>query len=146
MSENEIQNMRFSREELLGFARAVANVIASDRKITDEERVHLSSVIQETGLNINDPDVQKAVYDELAKPSPIEKIVKTVTSPLLRKNLYRTLIEVALSDGLAAQEEDKLAKVAEQFQLNSKAARELVQWTLRSIELDKQEDDILRRL
>jgi hypothetical protein len=30
--------------------------------------------------------------------------------------------------------------------LNSKAARELIQWTLRSIELDKQEDDILRRL
>ncbi len=146
MSEHEIQGMRFSRDELLGFCRAVANVIASDRKISDEERVHLASVIQETGLNINEPDVQKAVYDELAKPSPIDKIVKSVTSPILRKNLYRTLIEVALSDGLAPQEEDKLAKVAEQFQLNGKAARELIQWTLQSIELDKREDDILRRL
>jgi uncharacterized membrane protein YebE (DUF533 family) len=143
---DDMQAYNFTRDELLCFCRAVANVIASDRKISDEERAHLAGVIQETGLSIADPDVQKAVYSELSNPKPIEQVVKMITSPILRKNLYRTLIEVALSDGLAPQEDEKLAKIAEQFQLNPKAARELIQWTLESIALEKREDDILRRL
>jgi uncharacterized membrane protein YebE (DUF533 family) len=146
MSAQQTNGANFSREEILSFCRAVANIIAADRKISDEERAHLAEVIQELGLSVNDPEVQRAIYSQLSSPSPIDEVVKSVKHPVLRRNLYRTLIEVAVSDGLHRDEENKLAKLAATFELNEKAARELVQWTVKSIELDKQEDEILKRL
>jgi uncharacterized membrane protein YebE (DUF533 family) len=146
MKEAQMDIHCFSRAELIGFCRAVANVVASDRKISDEERGLLAELIQETGLSMADEDVQRAVYSELSHPAPMAEIAKVVTSPALRKNLYRTLIEVALADGLAPEEEAKLAEVAKQFGLDCKAAREMVHWTLSSIELEKREHEIMKRL
>jgi uncharacterized membrane protein YebE (DUF533 family) len=136
----------FTRDERLLFARAVANIVGADRKISGEERTHLFDLLRELGLSPSDEEVQKIVDDELKSPSPIAKIVKSVTSPVLRRNLYRTLVEVALTDGLAPEEEKRLAELAKAFELNEKAARELIQWTLDSLTLDKREDDILKRL
>ena len=136
----------FSREELLLFARAVANVIAADRRVTNEERFHLSDLLREIGLSLHDADVQKVVDAEFAKASKIEDVVKPIKNPVLRRSLYRTLIEVALSDGLASEEEKRLSDLAKIFELNEKAARDLIQWTLDSLALEKREDDILTRL
>jgi uncharacterized membrane protein YebE (DUF533 family) len=136
----------YSHDDLLLFCKAVANIIGSDRKVTPEERHHLADLIRETGLSIEDKDVAAAVDEQLYKPSPIEDVVKPIKHPGLRRNLYRTLVEVALSDGLAAEEENKLAKLAEVFELNNQAARELIQWTAQSIELEKREQDIIARL
>jgi uncharacterized membrane protein YebE (DUF533 family) len=136
----------FTRDEMLLFARAVANIVGADHKVSGEERTHLFDVLREMGLSPYDEQVQKVVDDELNSPSPIDKIVKSVTSPVLRRNLYRTLVEVALTDGLANEEEKRLAELAKTFELNEKAARELIQWTLDSLALDKREDDILKRL
>jgi len=146
MSTQATQSPSFTRDELLLFCRAVANVIAADRKISTEERMHLSELIQNAGLSMRDLDVQDVIDKELKSPAPIAEVVKAMTNPLLRKNLYRTLIEVALSDGLAPEEETKLADLARTFELNPHAARELIHWTLQSVALDKQEEDILKRL
>jgi hypothetical protein len=136
----------FSRSELLSFAKAVANIIAADRKITEEERSRLTELVGDLGLSMTDGEVEQAIGSQLSSPSPIESVVKDIKSPVLRRNLYRTLIEVALSDGLAPQEEEKLAAAAKAMGLNAAAAKELVQWTLKHIELEKQEDAILQRL
>ncbi|HYG74696.1 MAG TPA: DUF533 domain-containing protein [Planctomycetota bacterium] len=146
MPNHSQANPNFSREELLLFCRAVANIIAADRKVSTEERLHLSELIQETGLSMRDPDVQAVIDKELAHPAPIEEVVRAMKNPVLRKNLYRTLIEVALSDGLAPEEDKKLADLAKTFELNQQAARELIQWTLESVALDKREEEILQRL
>ncbi|HYF49513.1 MAG TPA: DUF533 domain-containing protein [Planctomycetota bacterium] len=136
----------FSRDELLAFTRAVANVIAADHKVSAEEREHIGDLIRELGLSLNDVDVQRVIYDQLAKPCPIEETVKELKNPVLRRQLYRTLVEVAVSDGLKPEEDERLAKIAAAFELNAKAARELVHWTVKSIELEKQEEEILARL
>ncbi len=136
----------FTRDERLAFCAAVANLIAADRKISNEERAHLADLIQEAGLSPNDPDVQKAVYTQLSAPAPIEKVVASIKNPALRRQLFRALIEVAVSDGLAPQEEERLTKLAQVFELNPKAARELIQWTVEHIALEKREDEILKRL
>jgi uncharacterized membrane protein YebE (DUF533 family) len=146
MATEETGSTPFSRQELLAFCGAVASIIAADRKITDEERAHLAELISDIGLSIDDPEVQRAVYDQLSKPQPIEKVVSAIEHPVLRRSLYRTLIEVAVSDGLVAQEEDELAKLAVIFKLNPDAARDLVRWTVDSIALEKREDEILKRL
>lgn len=136
----------FSREELLAFTRAVANIIAADHKVSADEHVQIGELIRELGLSINDEDVQRAIFSQLSKPSPIEETVKDLKNPELRRHLYRTLVEVAVSDGLKPEEDARLAKVAETFQLNATAARELVHWTMKSIEMEQQEEEILGRL
>lgn len=140
------KNAPFTRDELILFCKAVANVVGADRKVTPEERTHLAGLILETGLSINDADVAAAVDKELYNPSPIEDVVKPIKSPAMRRHLFRTLIEVALSDGLAKEEDAKLAKLAEVFELNKQAASDLVHWTAESIAMDKREQEILTRL
>lgn len=143
---SDASNDSFTRSELLLFCKAVANIIGSDRKVSPEERYHLADLIRETGLKLDDVDVAAAVDEELYKPSPIEDVVRPIKNPGLRRNLYRTLVEVALSDGLATEEEQKLTNIAKVFELNPSAARELIQWTAQSIELEKREQEIMARL
>lgn len=140
------KNNPFTRDELLLFCKAVANVIGADRKVTPEERMHLAGLILETGLSIHEADVSAAVDKELYNPSPIEDVVQPIKNPTLRRYLFRTLVEVALSDGLAREEDQKLTKLADVFELNKQAASELVHWTAQSIELEKKEQEILARL
>jgi uncharacterized membrane protein YebE (DUF533 family) len=136
----------FSRADLLLFCKAVANIIGADRKVTPEERFQLGELIREAGLQIEDEDVSKAIDEQLYSPTPIEEVVKTITHPAMRRHLYRTLVEVACSDGVAPEEAEKLAKLAKVFELNTDAARELIDWTSQSIALEKRENDILARL
>jgi|AFSR01.1.fsa_nt_gi uncharacterized membrane protein YebE (DUF533 family) len=137
----------FSREELLAFVRGVANIIAADGKVTEEERRELYGLIRQTGLSILDEDVKAAVEAELAGPSPIEKVIQPVTNPLLRRALYQTCVEVAVADGeLADEERMKLVKIASLFGLNTDAARDFIQWTLDSIALERRGQEIISKL
>ncbi len=137
----------FSREELLAFIRGVANIIAADGKVAEEERIMLYGLIRQTGLSILDEDVRSAVEAELAGPSPIEKVIKPVTNPLLRRALYQTCVEVAVADGhLADEERIKLVEVAGLFGLNSDAARDFIQWTLDSIAVEQRGAEIIAKL
>ena len=135
-----------TRLDQLAFCRAMANLIASDHKVTEEERKNLVGLILDMGLSPFDPDVKELVDKELASPSPIAEVVKNVTHPGMRRTLYRSALEIALCDGMAPQEEKKLAELAELFKLNAKAAKELTIWTMDSIAMEKREHDIMARL
>jgi len=137
----------FPREELLAFVRGVANIVAADGKVAEEERVMLYGLIHQTGLSILDEDVKAAIEAELAGPSPIEKVIKPVTNPLLRRALYQTCVEVAVADGhLADEERLKLVEIAGVFGLNSDAARDFIQWTLDSIAIEQRGREIITKL
>ncbi|OYT69869.1 MAG: hypothetical protein CFK52_12735 [Chloracidobacterium sp. CP2_5A] len=137
----------FPREELLAFVRGVANIVAADGKVAEEERAMLYGLVRQTGLSILDGDVKAAIEAELAGPSPIEKVIQPVTNPLLRRALYQTCVEVALSDGhLADEERLKLVEVAGLFGLNSDAARDFIQWTLDSIAIEQRGASIIAKL
>ncbi len=137
----------FPRAQLLAFVRGVANIVAADGKITEEERAMLYGLIRQTGLSILDEDVKSAIEAELAGPSPIEKVIQPVTDPLLRRALYQTCVEVALADGhLSDEERLKLVEVAGLFGLNSDAARDFIQWTLDSIAIEQRGASIIAKL
>ncbi|MCW8132340.1 MAG: TerB family tellurite resistance protein [Planctomycetota bacterium] len=136
----------FVREEVVQFCRVLAHLVAADHKITSEERSELFNVIAGTGLSPDDPDVAKAVEAELAKPTPLPELLKPITSPGMRRTLYRACIEIALSDGLHPNEEQKLAQVAKEFGLHEAAAKDLIKWTLDSIALEKRETEIMNKL
>lgn len=135
-----------SREETVAFCRVLANLVAADHKVTKKERDQLNSLIWETGLSPEDVEVKAAVEAELAKPSPLEKVLKPIKDDGMKKVLYRALVEVAVSDGLHAKEEAKLAQTAKVFGLNQAAAKEIIQWTVESIEMEKKEAKILKKL
>lgn len=143
----EPKSEAFSREERILFCRAVANMITADHQVSEEERAYLSGLVRETGLSLLDEEVMLSIESELRSPTPLADLVHPIKSPELRRTLYRAVVEVALCDRTLAQEEDEyLAKLAELFELNPQAARELIQWTLDSLELEKREADILARL
>lgn len=136
----------FVREEVVQFCRVLANMVASDHKITPDERTELENVIAGTGLSPDEPDVKKAIEEELKKPSSLESLLASINSPGLRRTLYRALVEIAVSDGLHPKEEEKLAKTAKIFGLNEAAAKDLVKWTLDSIAQEKREHEIMNKL
>jgi uncharacterized membrane protein YebE (DUF533 family) len=137
----------FSREETMAFVRGVVSIIAADKVVTEEERASLSSLIRQTGLSLLDDDVQVLIDAELASPSPMAEIVAPVTDPVLRRALFQTLVEVALADGVLAPEEDaRLQEAAAVFNLNPDAAREFIEWTRDSIQLERRGATIIRRL
>lgn len=136
----------FVREEVVQFCRVLAHLVAADHKITPEERVELDNVIAGTGLSAGDADVKKAIEAELKNPTPLETLLTPITSPGLRRTLYRACIEIAVSDGLHANEEQKLAQMAKTFGLHETAAKDLIKWTLDSIALEKREAEILKHL
>jgi len=137
----------YSREERLQFCRIVANMAGADRKFTEEEQVQLAALIWQAGLSMNEEDVAEAIKIELENPTPVADLVKGVENPELRRWLYRVLIEVALADHeLDATEERKLIELAELFNLNREAARDLIGWTQESIALERREMDIMSKL
>lgn len=136
----------FVREEVIQFCRVLAHLVAADHKITPEERSELFNVIAGTGLSPDDPDVKKAVEEELAKPTALDALLKPITSPGMRRTLYRACIEIAVSDGLHANEEQQLAQMAKAFGLHEAAAKNLIKWTLDSIALEKREAEIVNKL
>ncbi|MBX7221356.1 MAG: TerB family tellurite resistance protein [Blastocatellia bacterium] len=147
METPDVEESEFSREERIQFCRVVANMVAADHQVTEDERLYLAALTRQTGLSLLDEDVKQALDEELATPSQLEDLVKNVTNPDLRRTLYRTLVEVAFCDeGLAPEEEERLVAMAALFELNADAAKDLIHWTKESIELEHRESDIMARL
>ena len=117
----------YSYDERVAFCRAMANIIASDHKVTLEEKSELNGLILGTGLSPSDEKVAAAISAELAKPSSLTEILKPVQDKGLRSALFRMLIEVSCADGeVAAAERAKILEAAAAFGLDNKAAGELV--------------------
>ncbi|MEM4405360.1 MAG: TerB family tellurite resistance protein [Nitrososphaerota archaeon] len=137
----------YSREDRMKFCRIVVHLIGADKKLTDEERTHLAALVWQSGLSLEDEDVKQMIESEIEHPTPLEELVKGIERHDMRRWLYRVLIEVALADQhLAAEEENKLLEIAHLFELDTDAARDLIHWTIDSIELERREADIMSRL
>ncbi|MBL8148647.1 MAG: TerB family tellurite resistance protein [Blastocatellia bacterium] len=145
MDENILSTC--SRQERIQFCRVVANMIAADHKLTEEESVHLAGLVWQAGLSMTEEDVEAAIRSELEAPSSLSDLVKGIEEPVMKRWLYRVMVEVAFADKeLATQEREKLTELSELFGLNSEAAKELIEWTQESIKLEKREEKIMAKL
>lgn len=136
-----------SHDQRLAFCQAMANMVASDRKVTPAERRELDGLIRGARLSPDDPEVIAIVDAELAKPGDIKQILKKITSRDLHAGLFRMLIEMACVDGeVPLEERAKIEEAAATFGFNKDAAEELISWTLESIQLERKERDILAKL
>ncbi len=137
----------YTEDERIAFCRAVANVVASDHEVTEDERAELNGLLMATGLSPLDERVEKEVMGELDSPGPIKDILAGFDKPQMSANLFRVLVEVAAADGKIADEERvKIGEAAAAFGLNEDAAMELLDWTLGAIEHEQKEQEILARL
>jgi len=137
----------YSREERLQFCRIVANMIAADHKVTDEEQSQLALLVWQAGLSMFEEDVAEVVNKELENPSPLSDLISHIEKPDMKRWLYRVMVELAYVDNeLAQQEADKLREMASIFGLNKEAAEKLIEWTKESIELEREEAEIMSRL
>ncbi len=137
----------YSEGERLAFCQAMANIVASDHKVTDKERVHLDGLIMSTGLSPADDGVIRTIDAELKDPGAIGDILKRIKHKALKSALFRMLIETAVADGsVAKQERAKILEAAAAFKLDKKAAGELIDWTIQAIRQDEREREILSRL
>ena len=137
----------YSDEQRMAFCRAMANIIASDHKVTPEERAELDGLVLGTGLSPDDSAVKEAIEAELAQPGSLSAILATVGDKELHAALYRMMIEAACADGeVAAEERAKLAEASAAFGFDKAAAEELIGWTLDSIQLERREKEILGKL
>lgn len=147
MEEMATDLSNYSREERLQFCRIVANMIAADHKVTEEEQTHLALLVWQAGLSMTEEDVAEAVNQELQNPSPLADLIKHIDKPDMKRWLYRVMIELAYVDlELAPEEAQKLKEMATIFELNAEAAENLINWTKDSIELERQEAEIMSRL
>ncbi|NNC20239.1 tellurite resistance TerB family protein [Corallococcus exiguus] len=137
----------YPQEQLLAFVQAMANVAASDGRITEEERQQLDEVVLNIGLSPRDPQVAAIIEAEFQKPGRLTDIVSKIEIRELRASLLRMLVEVACADGeLAAEERASVKEAATTFGYDASVADELVNWTLDSIKLDQRERDIMSKL
>ena len=137
----------YSREELMAFAQAMANVVASDGRITEDERLHLDTVVAGIGLSPDDEQVSALIEQEFQKPSRLTDIVGRIQNRELRVALLRMIVEVSCSDGEIANEERASVKeAANAFGLDVSVAEELIDWTLASIKLELREREIMAKL
>ncbi|NNB89331.1 tellurite resistance TerB family protein [Corallococcus exiguus] len=137
----------YPQEQLLAFVQAMANVAASDGRITEEERQQLDEVVLNIGLSPRDPQVAALIEAEFQKPGRLSDIVSKIEIRELRASLLRMLVEVACADGeLAAEERASVKEAATTFGYDASVADELVNWTLDSIKLDQRERDIMSKL
>ncbi len=137
----------YSREERLQFCRIVANMIAADHKVTEEEQSHLALLVWQAGLSMFEEDVAEAINQELQNPSSLADLIKHIDKPDMKRWLYRVMVELAYVDSeLASEEVEKLKEMASVFELNQEAAEQLISWTKDSIELERQEAEIMSRL
>jgi hypothetical protein len=122
-------------------------MIAADHKITDEEQSHLALLVWQSGLSMLEEDVALAVNQELENPSQLSDLIKDIDKPDMKRWLYRVLVELAYVDlELAPEEADKLKEMSTAFGLNHQAAEKLIDWTKNSIELERQEAEIMSQL
>ena len=137
----------YSDDQRTAFCRAMANIIASDHKVTPEERAELDGLVLSTGLSPDDTAVKAAIEAELANPGELGAILATLGDKKLHAALYRMMIEAACADGeVASEERAKLAEASAAFGFDRGAAEELIGWTLDSIRLERREKEILGKL
>jgi uncharacterized tellurite resistance protein B-like protein len=137
----------YPQEQLLAFVQAMANVAASDGRITEDERQQLDNVVAGIGLSPRDEQVAAVIEKEFQKPGRLTDIVSKIQIRELRVSLLRMLAEVACADGEIATEERKSVKeAASAFGLDAAVADELIDWTLASIKLEQREQEIMAKL
>jgi uncharacterized membrane protein YebE (DUF533 family) len=137
----------YPQEQLLAFVQAMANVAASDGRITEDERQQLDDMVVGIGLSPRDEQVAALIEREFQKPSRLIDIVSKIEIRELRVSLLRMLAEVACADGEIANEERASVKeAASAFGLDVAVADELIDWTLASIKLEQRERDIMAKL
>ena len=138
---------QFSEEDLLTFARAMANVAAADGRVTEDERYELENLISGIGLSPSDEKVVAIVNAEFEKPSSLTEIVKGLSSREMKAALLRMLVEVSCADGeIALEERAKVSEAATAFGYEPKIAGELIDWTLESIRLEQREAELMSKL
>ncbi|GMU00984.1 hypothetical protein KH5H1_51040 [Corallococcus caeni] len=137
----------YPEEQLLAFVQAMANVAASDGRVTEDERQQLDDVVRGMGLSPRDEQVAAVIEAEFKKPGNLTDIVRKIEVRELRVSLLRMLVEVACADGEIANEERKAVKdAASAFGFDVSAADELIGWTLDSIKLEQREQQIMSKL
>lgn len=137
----------YPQDQLLTFVQAMANVAASDGRITEEERQQLDNVVMGLGLSPRDEQVAALIEKEFQKPSRLTDIVSKIKVRELRISLLRMLVEVACADGEIAKEERASVKeAATAFGFDVVAADELIDWTLASLKLEQREREIMAKL
>jgi uncharacterized membrane protein YebE (DUF533 family) len=137
----------YPQEQLLAFVQAMANVAASDGRITEDERQHLDDVVVGIGLSPRDEQVAALIEREFQKPSRLTDIVRKIEIRELRVSLLRMLVEVACADGgIANEERASVKEAASAFGLDVSVADELIDWTLASIKLEQREREIMAKL
>jgi uncharacterized membrane protein YebE (DUF533 family) len=125
----------------------MANVAASDGRITEDERQQLDEIVLGIGLSPRDEQVAALIEREFQKPSSLTDIVSKIEIRELRVSLLRMLVEVACADGEIANEERASVKqAASAFGLDVSVADELIDWTLASIKLEQREREIMGKL
>lgn len=137
----------YDENQLLIFCRAMANVAASDGRVTEDERIQLEDTIVGLGLSPSDPKVRALLDDEFANPGDLTQIVAGLESRDLRAALIRMLIEVSCADGdLGAEERTKLSEAGQAFGFDAALVSALIDWTLDSIRIEQREKDLMERL
>jgi uncharacterized membrane protein YebE (DUF533 family) len=137
----------YPQEQLLAFAQAMANVAASDGRISEDERQQLDAMVSGIGLSPRDEQVAALIEREFQKPSRLTDIVNKIQIRELRGSLLRMLVEVACADGeIAPQERASVKEAASAFGFDASVADELIDWTLASIKLEQREREIMAKL
>lgn len=138
----------FTYEQRIAFVEAMANIIASDRKVAPEEKAELDGLVASAGLSIADPAVAAAIDRQLSgNGGSLTGILHGLQAKELRSAVFRMLIETACADGaIAPEERAKVLEAAALFGYDKGAAGDLVDWTLQSILHEKREQEILTRL
>jgi uncharacterized membrane protein YebE (DUF533 family) len=137
----------YPQEQLLAFVQAMANVAASDGRVTEDERQQLDDVVLNIGLSPRDEQVAKLIEQEFQKPGRLSDIVSKIQNRELRVSVLRMLVEVACADGQIANEERASVKeAAGTFGFDVAIADELISWTLDSIKLEERERQIMGKL
>lgn len=137
----------YPQEQLMAFVQAMANVAASDGRITEDERQQLDDMVVGIGLSPRDEQVAALIEQEFQKPSRLTDIVGKIEIRELRASLLRMIVEVACADGEIANEERASVKeAAGAFGLDVSVADELIDWTLDSIKLEQREREIMAKL
>lgn len=137
----------YPQEQLMAFVQAMANVAASDGRVTEDERQSLDNMVASIGLSPRDEQVSALIEQEFQKPSRLTDIVSKIEIREMRASLLRLMVEMACADGEIANEERASVKeAASTFGLDVSVADELIDWTLASIKLEQREQEIMKKL
>ncbi len=137
----------YPEEQLMAFVQAMANVAASDGRITEEERQNLDNVVSHIGLSPSDERVSQLIQREFDNPGRLSDIVSKIQNLEMRAALLRMIVEVACADGeIADKERTSVKEVFGAFGRDVSIADELIDWTLASIALDLREQELMKKL